>query len=692
MQKTENTIFHRHAFAMGPSNLGLALKAAALTIAVAVLYFQDLRMIFDNALNDEAASHILLVPVIFAYLIYRKRKMLRVAASTDSSQRTAKQAALISGILLCTTAVILYWYGSSTFTPLEYHILTLPIFATGLTLILFNPQTLRQAIFPVAFLAFLTPPPSEIIQGVGSALSVMSTEAANAIVNLFGLHSTITSQAGTPAIQIMRPDNTPMSFTVDIACSGIYSLIGFVIFAAFIAYVVRDKTWKKVTILAIGFPLIYLLNIFRITLAVLIGYQWGIVAFDVFHLLGGWVLIFLGTLILLAVAEKALKTQIFTKGTSNTCPECNSSESAEKKPFCAACGRARKYPTIRLRASDAVKIAAIAITIILLMSIQAPVFALTQGPAQILIQTSTGQQGNPAILGQIPGYTTQFLYRDTEFEQTSGQDLSLIYSYSPETQDKPTIWVSLEIAPRTIPLHHWEACLVSWPESQGYQPSVTQIDLRDVTIMQNPPIIARYFAFQYKDNNQTELVLYWYTSTVLTISNSSEQKQVKLSLITYPENPEDVPSIEDQLLPIAISLAEHWQPIRTWAAVGLVISQNGIALAETTTAFLAVTTVFYFFENRQKRKANTIAYGKLSNTDQKLVNTIRKMQKEKTLPTLNKLQAVFQQEAGQPIDVQQLEQKLAELGKIGIIKTVIANVQDEPAQTWKTQITFPRKQ
>lgn len=40
--------------------------------------------------------------------------------------------------------MLLYWHGSYTFTPLEYHILTLPIFAAGLTLILFNPQTLRQ--------------------------------------------------------------------------------------------------------------------------------------------------------------------------------------------------------------------------------------------------------------------------------------------------------------------------------------------------------------------------------------------------------------------------------------------------------------------------------------------------------------------------------------------------------------------
>jgi exosortase len=690
MQNTKNPPFHRYAFLTDPSNLTLSLKAATLTIAAAVLYFQDLHMIFNNALNDEAASHILLVPVIFVYLIYRKRKMLRAAISADNSQRTVKQSALISGILLCATAVILYWQGSSTFTPLEYHIMTLPIFTAGLMLVLFNPQTLRQAIFPIVFLAFLTPPPSEIVQRVGSALSVISTEAANAIVNLFGLRSTIISESGTPAIQIIRPDNTSMSFTVDIACSGIYSLIGFVIFAAFIAYIVRDRIWKKITLLAIGFPLIYLLNIFRITLTVLIGYQWGTVAYDIFHLLGGWILIFLGTLILLAVAEKALKTQIFAKKSSNTCPDCN--KPAEKKAYCDTCGKLLKHSAIRFRASDAAKIAATAITVILLMSIQAPVFALTQGPAQILIQTPTGQQGNTQILPLISGYTTQFLYRNTLFENESGQDVSLVYSYLPESQDKETVYVALEIAQTTGPLHRWEVCLITWPETHGSQAYATQLDLRDVTILQNPPIVARYFAFQYKSDSQTQLVLYWYASAILTINNSTEQKQVKISLLTYPENPDDIARVEDQLLPIAATIAEYWQPIKTWTTVALTISKNGIALAETTTAFLAVTTAFYFFENRQKRKANTIAYSKLSNTDQQLVNTIRKMQKEKTLPTLNKLQAAFQQETGQSIDVQQLEQKLAELGKIGIIKTIIANVQDEPAQTWKTQITFPRKQ
>jgi DNA-binding HxlR family transcriptional regulator len=42
----------------------------------------------------------------------------------------------------------------------------------------------------------------------------------------------------------------------------------------------------------------------------------------------------------------------------------------------------------------------------------------------------------------------------------------------------------------------------------------------------------------------------------------------------------------------------------------------------------------------------------------------------------------------EPIDSTQLEQKLAELEKIGVIRRTITSRQDEPTLTWKTQITF----
>ncbi len=330
---------------------------------------------------------------------------------------------------------------------------------------------------------------------------------------------------------------------------------------------------------------------------------------------------------------------------------------------------------------------AAALSIALLISIQAPVFALTQGPAQILVQTPSGQQGNTEILPQMPGYTTQFLFRDKEFENVSGQDLSLIYEYTPQDQSKKPVWVAVEIAETRTPLHPWEVCLVTWPIHLGYQPPVNQLDLRDVTVLENPPIIARYFAFQYKNDNQTQLVLYWFESTIFTIDNASAQKQVKLSLIAYPDKPEDVPNMEEQLLPFATAMVGYWQPIKTWSAVAMLISHNGISLAGITAAILVALVILYAFELREQRKANANAYTKLSKRNQQLVDIIQKTEK-RTTPTLGNLQRAYQEMTMEPLDSTQLEQKLAELEKIGVIRRTITSRQDEPTLTWKTQITF----
>ena len=62
-----------------------------------------------------------------------------------------------------------------------------------------------------------------------------------------------------------------MNFSIDVACSGVYSLIGFVIFAVFIAYINRGKLYGKLAILLLGIPLIIVLNIIRITTILAIG-------------------------------------------------------------------------------------------------------------------------------------------------------------------------------------------------------------------------------------------------------------------------------------------------------------------------------------------------------------------------------------------------------------------------------------
>src|SRR5208283_5042262 len=193
MKETKIPTTIQMAFVLSQHRLAIALKFSVITLAVVALYFQDLSMVFTGALTDESTYHILAIPFLFAYLIYRKRKMINAALQPPQTGARGfqKYFSTLAGISLCAVAILTYWYGSYTFTPLEYHMLTLPFLVAGLTLILFNLQTLKQLIFPIAFLIFLTPPPDQIFYSVGSALANLSASASNALANVFGLHAAL---------------------------------------------------------------------------------------------------------------------------------------------------------------------------------------------------------------------------------------------------------------------------------------------------------------------------------------------------------------------------------------------------------------------------------------------------------------------------------------------------------------------
>jgi exosortase len=666
----------------------LSAKIAVATIATIALFSQDLTIIFTDALQSETTSYILAIPFLFAYLIYRKRKMLRAVIPLENKNqpKETRHLSAIAGILLSVTAILLYWHGSYTFTPLEYHMLSLPIFAAGLTLILFNPQTLRQLAFPVAFLLFLMPPPNEILYTFGATLSVISSEAANRIVNLFGIPSTITSESGNPTIIITRPDGTPMSFTVDIACSGIYSLIGFIIFAVFVAYIIRDKPWKKLALVLIGIPLIYLLNIVRITIILTLGYHYGEdLALQVFHLLGGWILIFLGTLLLLFISEKIFKTQIFSNP-AEKCPECNPKPQSNQS-FCFACGRIFKPDDIIIHKTDVARIAAIVACIILLLSIQAPVFTFAQTRPIVLINTPSGQQASTEFLPEISGYSLYFDYRDTQFEALAKQDMALIYYYLPINESKDLIWVTVEMASTLSSLHRWEVCLITWPISHGRPAEATQILLEDVQLTQNPPIISRYFVFKYTATNDTQAVLYWFETTVFTVNSTSRQENVKISLIAYPESPSDLRNIENQMIAIGGAITGYWQPIKTWSQITILISENGLTFAAISSTLIAVIILLYALETRRQRKTNAIVHQKLSGPNKQIIDVLREAEKT-TTPTFDNVAKTYQKTTDKHLDKKQLLNKLYELEKTGVIKSTITSRQDEPVQIWRTQITF----
>jgi len=679
--------------AFSKSRATLTVKAAAILLTPLALYWQDLVVLANEAIQSEFMTHILAIPFLFAYLLYRKRKSLRAVIPFKTTETKSKNpifSNVFVGALLCLLAILIYWYGSYTFIPLEYHIVSLTVFVVGCVLTMFNTSTLRVLAFPIAFLIFLTPPPLEIVYNVGFLLSTLSSQAAHVILRAIGLPVSLTEQYETPVIVLEKPDSSPLTFAVDIACSGIYSLIGFLIFAVFIAYISKGRTWKKATTFFIGLPLIYVLNILRITMIVLIGNQYGIdLAMQVFHLLGGWVLIFLGTLLLLIVSEKILKILIFTAKTkTKLCPKCVS-DRRENQSFCVACGTFLRTSTIRLHKQDLAKIAALFVAVVLLSSIQVPIFALTQEPVEVILQTPAGQQVTTTILPEMPGYTSEFVYRDTQFEQRAKQDASLTYSYTSTSNDtKDTIWVTVEIAKSRSNLHRWETCLITHPVNIGRPPRATQLDLRDVELLENPPIIGRYFAFQYTKTNQTQVILYWYESATFQTNSTSQQEYVKIGLIVLPENADNIQEIEDKLLPFAKAIVNHWQPIKTWSLIALTLSQNGSTLIAITTLTLTTIATAWIIQQQIQKRLNQKVYQKLSEKDRQILLAIKESNRNHKGIT-QEIASTYKTLNGEEIELETLYKRLNDMEELDLTKQHIANENDQPILKWKTNIFFP---
>ncbi|MGD0977533.1 MAG: exosortase/archaeosortase family protein [Candidatus Bathyarchaeia archaeon] len=676
---------------MDNSQLILGLKIAVIFVAVLLVFGQDLAIVAADALQNEATSYILAVPFLFAYLVYRKRKMLRTVVPLESQgePRIMRYSGTIAGVLLSSTAILVYWYGSYTFTPLEYHMLMLPVFAAGLTLVLFNTQTLRQLLFPLVFLVLLMPPPSDLLSNVGSALSVSSSQVSFAFIRLVGIPSTLTSQYGNPVIQLTRAGGETMGFSVGIACSGIYSLLGFLVFAVFIGYIIRDKLWKKLTLFFIGFALIYVLNVARIDAILMIGFNYGQdIATELFHLVGGWILIFLGTLLLLAFSEKALHTKIFSRPPEG-CSECNSQPKTDRG-FCFTCGRILKPAPIALRKRDLAKIVAIIIVPILLMSIEAPVFALTRGPPIVVVDTPAGQKVSLNILPTISGYNLSFSYRDQGFETVAHEDMALLYYYAPANQSQETVYAAFEIASSQQNLYSWETCVATGQIYPFGHQEASQIELKDVQLLQNPPLIGRFFVFQYTATNVTQAVLYWFESTTFQVNSTSEQKYIKISLITYPESLADLPALENQTVALATTVASYWEPIVTWSQLALFLSLNGSYFAAATFALLLVVTILYVLERRKQRRADARVYQKLSTRSRQIIDTVQETEKANR-PTLGAIAAVYKSKTGEPIDYEEVLHRLSEAERTGIIEDGVANVQDEPTQVWKSHLKAPKE-
>jgi exosortase len=664
-------------------NSFFVLSAIAIPLMILIVYWQDLSILVNEALYNETVTHIVLVPILVSYIVYRKRNVIKATFALEKLRQRSRDSLLIEavGLSLCLSALLIYWYGSYTFSPLEYHILSLPLFVAGIVLILFNLKTLTALIFPILFLLFLIPPPSEITYTAGALIGNFNTQASYLLLKTLGLPAVLQSTYGSPTIAVNTPSGTSMVFAVDLPCSGIYSLIAFTMFATFLAYIIQGALAKKAGLFLLGFAVLQILNVLRISTIVAVGYWLGEeIAMTIFHVAAGWVLIFGGILLLLLIGEKLLHLQIFK--TSNKLPSCSQCNNSIQKqePFCSYCGKFLKNLTASTRISGRfwVKIFALLVGLLIVTStIHAPAFAFAKG----LTFTNPNWKESTEVFPEFAGYQFKFLYRDVQYEKLAKQDASLVYGYLPLNASTPTVYVDIGVADSLTSLHNWEVCYVTWQTAQGHLPMVSVLDSRDVQILENPPLIARYFVFE-SPNNYTQVSLYWYEKALFNTGLTVEQKFVRLTLMILSTNSTAYPMHEENLLTFAQSISAYWEPLKEQSLFSLSVPLQQ-SLLGVTTLFIVITGTTQHTQKWRKKNENLKIFEKIVPSSEKLLyQTIKKLN-EGTGATTKEIALALKQTTGKCPETDELNHMLKHLQENGLVELAIININDEPQLVWK---------
>ncbi len=257
-------------------------------LLLGLLYRAPLLSLANLATHDDNASHIFLIPLISAWLLFLDRKHLSLPRSLGYSD---------SLILMIPAFLIVYFSLSSQSLTLSgrltFLILSLVLFLQAGFIAIAGRRTARQSWFAMAFLFLAVPLPDSIANHFIYALQAASAWIAELLFNW----------SGVPVLRDGFIFHLPrVNIEVAQECSGIRSSIALLILAILIAHFAFRPFWKKALFIAAGLAMMVVKNGVRIvTLTLLANYVDPDFLFGKLHHQGGIVFFLLGLVLLLPI-------------------------------------------------------------------------------------------------------------------------------------------------------------------------------------------------------------------------------------------------------------------------------------------------------------------------------------------------------------------------------------------------------
>ena len=192
-----------------------------------------------------------LVPLVAAYLVWAKRKML-----CELPIRPCWWGLVV---LLLSQAIrfcgLLFMYGSLERYSLIFAVL-------GIALLVLGHKVVRRLAWVFMFLLLLAPLPRRMHEMLSLPLQDFATTSATFGLELLGY---LVAREGN----VLRLGDQSTIAIVE-ACNGLRMLTAFVVVAAVLAFIVHRPRWQKLVIVLSGVPVAILANTFRLIVTVVV--------------------------------------------------------------------------------------------------------------------------------------------------------------------------------------------------------------------------------------------------------------------------------------------------------------------------------------------------------------------------------------------------------------------------------------
>jgi exosortase len=250
---------------------------SAIGLGFAVAFGPEFIWMFGRWLNSPYYGHGLLVPVVSAYLMFRRRDAVRGLVSPGDRLGLV---AIIAGLVMHLLAVQVDVNFASCFAAI--------VVLWGVIAWVWGRPVALALLFPVAYLGFMVPVDRLLIDAFASPLQLLSAEMAGGFAQAIGVPVT------RDGVNLGVPGYT---FEVAVPCSGLKSLITMLALGTLYAHLVKARLWQRLALVAGAVPIALLANVGRVTLTLLLARSMGArIADGFFHSLSGVLVFALGLL------------------------------------------------------------------------------------------------------------------------------------------------------------------------------------------------------------------------------------------------------------------------------------------------------------------------------------------------------------------------------------------------------------